>query len=605
MLENLLSTALRYTDAQQAQDLLLAVSGFFVISAALVKVIKRPISFGTAFIWERLDALRDARMVPYWTLYASTNIFKGLTALVWGICGIGVVWMAMQPQSALSAMTAPFAVDTFRQDHVARVTDFFDAVARGATALLLGVSAFVIATISIFLFQIFALRNKEFKGSSLSQSIFHMAILILMAYFASAYMRAFIQNGLFIIGTFGPSYYQAFLIQMSGFSIFDILFGAFFGAFILTTMVLFSFVVWGLTANVYNLFKKQLKHVSRNPQEPKGWFDSIMASTYVFGGAVILSFFATASAGHIGLSFTGKLDTTLTFQLLAINALFDGLTLATTLRLMVWAAEPLPIRAARLQLSHHEKMLKTVGIAHTFLDVADTPIELRLRLDLYNNQDPFYCVSQDVISNFLKWHEERRLVCSDAMLRWLSSLRFDASKFSDVDTRNKIHARLLDLATTNQPRLSKFEKLLRWRLPIALIVDVIAAFVFCLAVLWLGLIGTPAAMDWAGIWHVATGGFNAGTFTEIGPLFWITHTTFIPTILIWVSLLIMLFLCSGISRAVDRLIRLRPATNVSAEAQRQIERARMALTKTATVFGSLAASIYALDYAGLWVISPQ
>lgn len=601
--EALHSLAMLFADARQLQDILLAISGFFVLAAGVVTIIKRPVSFGTAFVWKRLDALRDARIVPYWTLNASAEMFKGLTGLVWVVCGVGVVWMAMDPQPLMSAMTAPFAPGTFAVEALGRVSAFFDAIARGATPLLLVLSAWTVTMICIAVYQFYVLRDKDaVPGGKVFQTAAEIILLPLMLYFAWFYGSAFLRDGLYIIGTFGPAFYQEFMVQMRAFSALDILFVAFFGAFILTTTVLFVTVVWGVSMNVSQHVKKLLKTEPRSLFAQKRLIDpsKFLLTLYVFGAGVLLSFLATASAARVGLSFGGTLDVTLTFQLLAVNALFDGLTLAITLRLMAWAAEPLRIRNMRLKLVDHAERLKAVGTAHRWQDTANSPADPRLRLYTKQSDDLFSAVARDFARDLQKWHRDGRLVWTSAQLRAFRRLEYDRSWFSDPGERTQLHTELSEIATAYQPPLEALEKRLRRRLPIALVVDVVAAFAFCLAVLWLGLIGTPAALDWEEIWHVAIGGFEAGAFTELGPLFWITHTTFIPTLLIWAALLVMFLLCSGVSRTVDRLIHLRPLSKVAAAARERVEQARMALTKTATVFGGIAGSIYALDYAGFW-----
>ena len=89
-------------------------------------------------------------------------------------------------------------------------------------------------------------------------------------------------------------------------------------------------------------------------------------------------------------------------------------------------------------------------------------------------------------------------------------------------------------------------KLLRWslqknssiRIPIVILLDIsIAECLACLA-LYLGLVFTEQQLSITKILYVLIGQFPSGNGTELGPLFWAMHTTFIPTCIYLLFILI-------------------------------------------------------------------
>lgn len=69
-----------------------------------------------------------------------------------------------------------------------------------------------------------------------------------------------------------------------------------------------------------------------------------------------------------------------------------------------------------------------------------------------------------------------------------------------------------------------------FRIPLAVIVDVLAAGLLACCSLYFGLVGTSYALDYQQILYVLIGKSPDGTILQLGPYFWAMHTTFLPTL---------------------------------------------------------------------------
>ena len=95
-------------------------------------------------------------------------------------------------------------------------------------------------------------------------------------------------------------------------------------------------------------------------------------------------------------------------------------------------------------------------------------------------------------------------------------------------------------------------------IPVAVIIDVIVAAVLAVASLWLGLVGTDNSLSLTQIINILIGRSADGASLGFGPLFFVMHTTFLPTIfylsvilLCWLAKLVVLPIAKVLSKGQD------------------------------------------------------
>ncbi len=79
-----------------------------------------------------------------------------------------------------------------------------------------------------------------------------------------------------------------------------------------------------------------------------------------------------------------------------------------------------------------------------------------------------------------------------------------------------------------------------------------AAILSCLA-LFFSFWRTQNELSIDKVWWTFTGGYSGNKLTELGPLFWVTHSTFLPTLFLWVVIL-LLFVSAFIVNPIGNVI---------------------------------------------------
>lgn len=94
---------------------------------------------------------------------------------------------------------------------------------------------------------------------------------------------------------------------------------------------------------------------------------------------------------------------------------------------------------------------------------------------------------------------------------------------------------------------------LKGRAKIALFSDCLLAAVFSFVSIYISLYGTDLQMNISQLWSLFIGGFDGTNFTNIGPLFWVMHTTFVPSIVLWFLVISVLFFSKIINPLINWL----------------------------------------------------
>jgi len=92
------------------------------------------------------------------------------------------------------------------------------------------------------------------------------------------------------------------------------------------------------------------------------------------------------------------------------------------------------------------------------------------------------------------------------------------------------------------------------RIPIAIILDICLAAIFAFLSLYFGLVGSSDALTVSEVFNALIARSMDGTRFEIGPFFWVMHTTFIPT-LIYLFLILAAWVAKGFVLPVSRYLK--------------------------------------------------
>ncbi len=77
----------------------------------------------------------------------------------------------------------------------------------------------------------------------------------------------------------------------------------------------------------------------------------------------------------------------------------------------------------------------------------------------------------------------------------------------------------------------------RFGVGLAIVIASICAALFACAALWLCFLGTAHYLTWTEVAHVFVGLAPDGSRVELGSLFWLMHTTFVPTLMVLLTIL--------------------------------------------------------------------
>ena len=368
-----------------------------------------------------------------------------------------------------------------------------------------------------------------------------------------------------------------------------------------------------------------------------------------FGGGFSLSIGFTAVSAQIGLASSGHVGVQPTAVLLLSNAIFDGLTVYVTGVLMRWASaawirrraltellESLPkeptefaswelgfVRRSFAGLSGWRGERTQAASDEVAVEVAVGPMEFdkmvrRLQsdrvVDVILPQYFSYLESLPrsnlVIDRWIKkkWDGANGTLALFAANKQLpmtsinesyildfvdelsmaNKSSFDALKQRHIEFLTKLHEENFDAKFTSHRPI------------IALFLDLFLAALFAVLSIYFGLLGSESSAD---LVSSAALLIDIGPLAQadgfFGPLFWVMHTSFLPTVLIWIVISVV-FLSSRIVAPLYSHF----APEVGLEGLAGLDFARLALSKTGTVIGIVGSVVGVSWWAAtnwLWV----
>lgn len=133
--------------------------------------------------------------------------------------------------------------------------------------------------------------------------------------------------------------------------------------------------------------------------------------------------------------------------------------------------------------------------------------------------------------------------------------------------------------------IDRRRKRFRLRPVVVVIGDAFLAVIYAYGSIFFGYAFTKDAVGLDYLNTLFVGGYNDGHFDEIGPMFWIMHTTFIPTVIVLSVILVIVFGAFVVSPVINAFAR--KYMGVS-ESYINLEVATgLTLMKTATMFTSI------------------
>lgn len=339
---------------------------------------------------------------------------------------------------------------------------------------------------------------------------------------------------------------------------------------------------------------------------------NLVSTIFVFSVGFIGSCFYTLMSGSIGTILGGVQSSPITFQLVIWNSIFDGVTLYATVALLRWASASWRCRLALNEIDTHIRTITKVmpKSSRPFWTAQLTSIEDIRSLESLD--DPELLKKDTGLDSLVALKKLASILgCpninsldralyrivyeKDSEISLLNygqvsdvSITFNAERSWFVQTLNEAdkassHKAVLDRKLENEEKspnspnyvidslsMENYENTLSdsWaaidrarrtftmRPVICVFIDLVLAATFSFVAMYLGLYGTPDVMTFAELSSLFIGGFNGKEFTDLGPMFWIMHTTFIPTLVLWLVLLVLMLGAFVISPSVNYFARL-------------------------------------------------
>lgn len=376
--------------------------------------------------------------------------------------------------------------------------------------------------------------------------------------------------------------------------------------------------------------------------------DKPLSIGLIFIIGFIGSIFYTLMSGAIGTSFGSVVDYKVSFQLVISNAVFDGFTLFATVALLKWASASWRCRTI---LSSIEKTLKLKGQTEIFNFELNASKEFAEKLsngtisakdvfqskydwnysekqieklfkyfkdlaEIYRFKDLILfdrILYRKIIENDLDVNLQSPLTNSDEfsifnpkqswLLFALSELEIDYDsifkKDDKTDWKNEekiknITFQRLDVVMKNLWKdIDTSRAIFNHRPFIAIFFDVLIATACSFMSIIFGFLGTGEELRLPELLDLFIGGFDGSYFSNIGPLFWIMHTTFIPSIFLWLLLMFLILSAFIISPLInwigDKIISNKQSNNIHPElaAQFSVSKTGSLIMAFATILGIL------------------
>ena len=368
--------------------------------------------------------------------------------------------------------------------------------------------------------------------------------------------------------------------------------------------------------------------------------NSFFYVSFIFVIGFVGSIFYTLSSGAVGNILQGQSTYPVTFQLVMANAVFDGLTLYTTVSLMRWASASWRVRGALSKVeeslhsfAHVREIFYSIPFSHEALrdenhtshlnalikELEKVETETQL-LKFLSSTDKdlvqFTSVTKDKLlsglsdlANIFTYGElilldralfrtgvqkdyeipllgygrsQRNSKRFDVKQSWIahslkcleedvSSIKLDPDKETTGTNKDlkgsteytgdqaeayefqadKNYVATNALFTSTWSAINKDRKLFKHRPFIAITFDIVLASAFAYCSMFFGLVGKAEHLSVEYLNKLFVGGYSLGEFSSIGPLFWIMHTTFIPSLFLVVLLMFLLFSGYAISPLVN------------------------------------------------------
>jgi hypothetical protein len=250
-----------------------------------------------------------------------------------------------------------------------------------------------------------------------------------------------------------------------------------------------------------------------------------------FGGWATM-FFALAVPGAIASIFWTLLmlvfgnyvqqeAVNVSLQLLVSNAVFDGITVYVSIVVLTWAAR---------QYRIHDR-IRNVEENMQYVQKHIQQVERSGSEEIVRRRELRY-----------RWHTVSVFVRLIAFVGPKNIKRvapdFALPQFEESEEGEYAYSSwIIDNIDTWKPVFVKIADAEAWRALPGFLVNLLLAATFACAALFFALWRTPAEISFAHTLWIFAGGFNGHAFTELGPLFWVTHSTFLPTILLWIVIL--------------------------------------------------------------------
>ncbi len=225
-----------------------------------------------------------------------------------------------------------------------------------------------------------------------------------------------------------------------------------------------------------------------------------------------------------------KLDVNL--QLLLSNALFDGVSMAVTIAILRWAACQYQITTS---LHRYDKQKK---------DYEQNP---ETKSQQAPPLPPSYYLGFTIYLLF-------KLAGRQAIFRKFPDVQFLTLNYSKLD-HSKLGTWALEHEAQWRPYIETVAKQAHWRAIPACIANFILSAVFSCAALYFAVCNTPGQLTGYQVLWTFTGGFKDGKLTELGPLFWVTHSTFLPMLLTWLYILVLFIVAFILNPLGDWLVK--------------------------------------------------
>jgi len=610
---NLLSSAV----VSAISNWLLVISMFLVVCAFFVRwILKKPISFGLNIIWDRLERAKNLRLLPQYSAYHVYKILDSLAIIPWLICPLIFIYYVLHWNDFSQYIFSFKHADG--ENIISALSNYFLHAPIIIPFIFLAITfPFVLKILFKAIYIRIVLpepkntdnkvtnnaevKNKKRKIPILGYVIFICSVLLLVIMFS------IFNDMLVILYEISDDVVKKVNSENSFFheSVTLYIVATSFFIFIFSILIPVIFLAFSIIRQVFKLEVKEEKIKKNGYQAFPSWW--VYAN--LFYGGFVLSVGLTIFTAHY---FTSNVEKTITLQLVIVNAILDGATLAITRKILYNVSLPWLYVRASLGLKGISSDAREIREVKDWKSYSrdtkwriynsafteDRMNNLLFRLSMCVSEIRAYGEKEESRALLIMLERIKEFIMSfrcrsydDSINDFLFDFRYCLDSIwekeeAKEDNKNKALTNIEETSSDMAEILYLESNKHSWRKAIffGFPVDFIIASSLAILSLYLGLIGSIYHIDFSSVLDLYFGFFSEARMGQLGGYIWLMHSALLPTTILWLALMLMIFASYIIAPVVNRLSGIRNNIGEDKFAENGVVAASKSLTNTAAFF---------------------